>query len=223
MKRLTIRTLGLGAVVVLLTVLLVGVSRSRTVQGSVPVAKNQKEALHKLAKISLTEAIETALSKHPGTAVEAELEDEDGYLVYEVEIRNSKGMLSEVTVDAGNGKVLAIEDEDEEDDHDGEKHDDDDDDGEKHDDDGDDDAFRASIQVDKHQKNLHLLTKISMRDAQEAALAAHPGAIIEAELEREHGYLVYSIEIADSANKIFEVIVDAGTGKVVEVEEEDED
>ena len=57
-----------------------------------------------LAKISEADAIKIAEAEVGGTAKGAELEAENGSLVYEVEIGNQ-----EVLVDAGTGSVLFIE------------------------------------------------------------------------------------------------------------------
>lgn len=63
------------------------------------------------AKVTLVQAIETALKEVPnGRAYEAELENEDGKLVYEVAIV-VRDRCKEVTVDAMTGKVLEVEDE----------------------------------------------------------------------------------------------------------------
>ena len=62
--------------------------------------------LGKLAKISLKDALETALAARPGTAVEAELEREVGHLIYNVAIVGSDGKTYELKVDAGTGEIL---------------------------------------------------------------------------------------------------------------------
>ena len=46
------------------------------------------------------------------------------------------------------------------------------------------------------------------------------GKIEDAELEREHGKLVYSFDIRNPKGTITEVQIDAKTGKIVSVEEE---
>ncbi len=51
--------------------------------------------------------------------------------------------------------------------------------------------------------------------AQELALAARPGEVREWELEREHGRLRYSFDIAAGTN-LYEVGVDAVSGEIVE-------
>ncbi|MBJ3774555.1 PepSY domain-containing protein [Acuticoccus mangrovi] len=60
-------------------------------------------------------------------------------------------------------------------------------------------------------------SRIGMGAAVAAALAEVPGGVLEAELERERGGLVYEIEIAGTET-LHEVVVDAATGKVVSAE-----
>ena len=62
-----------------------------------------------LAKISADEASKAATTAVPGTAATPELEEEDGNVVYDVEIITADGKQVEVIIDAGNGKVLAQE------------------------------------------------------------------------------------------------------------------
>jgi len=78
------------------------------------VKTEQKEdaALASKAKITKDEAIKAALAAYPGYAVKgAAIENENGYLVYEVKMADKAGNALEVKVDAGNGKVLAAENE----------------------------------------------------------------------------------------------------------------
>jgi uncharacterized membrane protein YkoI len=66
-------------------------------------------------------------------------------------------------------------------------------------------------------------TKVSMEDCMFAALEAQPGEAVEVELELEDGAPRYDFEIIDSDGRTAEVECDAMTGKVVEVEWEDDD
>ncbi|HQX54761.1 MAG TPA: PepSY domain-containing protein [Pyrinomonadaceae bacterium] len=65
----------------------------------------------KKAKISLAAARATALQKAPGKVEGEELEKEKGKLVYSFDIRNDRGTISEVWVDAKTGKVIKVEEE----------------------------------------------------------------------------------------------------------------
>lgn len=72
--------------------------------------------LQGLAKISAADAEAAATAAVPGKASPAELEDEDGNVVFDVHVTAADGTVTEVIVDAGNGKVLHQE---KDDDHDG--------------------------------------------------------------------------------------------------------
>jgi len=67
------------------------------------------------AKLSMEEAIATAKAKFPGQVLEAELENEHGQAVYEIEIASTTGAVTEITVDAQSGELLSsdVEDQDE--------------------------------------------------------------------------------------------------------------
>jgi uncharacterized membrane protein YkoI len=76
-------------------------------KGSVSVAGKNESTLHKLANIDQAAAEKVALEAVPGTVHETELEASDnGYVVYDIEISGDDGREHEVIVDAGNGKVL---------------------------------------------------------------------------------------------------------------------
>jgi len=67
------------------------------------------------------------------------------------------------------------------------------------------------------QAKLQAQAKISEADARTTALAKVPGgSVSSSELEKEHGKLIWSFDIAQTGSKnITEVQVDAKTGKVV--------
>jgi uncharacterized membrane protein YkoI len=89
-------------------------------KGSVSVAGNNESSVHKLANIDQAAAEQVALEAVPGTVHETELETSDnGYVVYDIEIVGDDGKGHEVKVDAGNGKVLHQELEEEADEPDG--------------------------------------------------------------------------------------------------------
>ena len=70
------------------------------------------------------------------------------------------------------------------------------------------------------EAKLARLAKITKEQAQEIALKRAPGNVESAELEREHGKLVYSFDIRNAKGTIDEVQVSAITGKIVRVEHE---
>jgi uncharacterized membrane protein YkoI len=80
-------------------------------KGSIHPGDKVKPAdLPALTKISFQQAMTNALAAVPGAVVKAELEVEDGCLMYSFEIVGSGRKITEVEIDAGNGKVLDTED-----------------------------------------------------------------------------------------------------------------
>lgn len=94
------------ALAVLATV--VGAGGMAAVAFAQGLEEQQADRLQALAKITLEQAKQAAEAAIGGTASSVELEAEDGSLVYEVEIGQT-----EVVVDAGNGEILYIEEENE--------------------------------------------------------------------------------------------------------------
>jgi uncharacterized membrane protein YkoI len=66
----------------------------------------EAQALRSKATVSAAEARSAALAAVPGTAGQVELDNENGNVVYSVEIEKSDGSTIDVKVDAGNAKVL---------------------------------------------------------------------------------------------------------------------
>lgn len=65
--------------------------------------------LLKDTKVTIDQAIKTALEKVPGTAVEAELEKKHDKTVWEVEVVGADGKTSEIHIDAATGAVIDVE------------------------------------------------------------------------------------------------------------------
>jgi len=76
--------------------------------GSIKV-QNEKVGFAEMAKISLDSAVNAALQAVPGQVLGTELENENGYLVYGVEILKADRQIADVKVDAGYGKILKID------------------------------------------------------------------------------------------------------------------
>ncbi len=55
--------------------------------------------------------------------------------------------------------------------------------------------------------------KVTLDQARATALARQPGTVKSSELEREHGKLLYSFDIAGNDKNIHEVQIDAVTGQ----------
>ena len=68
----------------------------------------ESERLKSLARITPEQASAAALAQVPGTVKKVELENEDGNVVYGVEIKTANGE-RDVKVDAGDGRVLHVE------------------------------------------------------------------------------------------------------------------
>src|SRR6266550_2273506 len=79
---------------------------------------------------------------------------------------------------------------------------------------------KSGEQDNANETKLSRQAKITKEQAQETALKRAPGTVESAELEREHGKLVYSFDIRNAKGTIDEVQVSAITGKVVRVEHE---
>ncbi|PYQ60785.1 MAG: hypothetical protein DMF58_07065 [Acidobacteria bacterium] len=75
-------------------------------------AKETQADLQKEAKISMKKARSIALKKVPnGKIASSELERENGKLIYSFDIKTGKGGVTEVNVDAINGKVVDVHEE----------------------------------------------------------------------------------------------------------------
>jgi hypothetical protein len=79
-----------------------------------------------------------------------------------------------------------------------------------------------TLTVKEAEPGLKAQAKVTSDSAMRTALAKVPGgAISEAELEKEHGKLVYSFDIRDPKKPgVEEVLVDAKSGKVVSAKHE---
>lgn len=83
-------------------------------------------------------------------------------------------------------------------------------------------AFTHAFAAEPSQAQLQAQAKISQEQATATALARVPnGKVRSAELEREHGKLVWSFDIArQGASGVTEIQVDARTGKIVSQKQE---
>ena len=62
--------------------------------------------------------------------------------------------------------------------------------------------------------------KVTIDQAVKTASEKVPGTIIEAELEKKHHKLVWEVEVVTAGKKVMEVHIDADTGAVIDLEEE---
>jgi hypothetical protein len=77
-------------------------------KGTIRLEQQAEADFPSLAKITLSQAVQTALGAVNGKVLKAELEDENGFLVYGVEVVTADKSIVEVKVDAGSEKVLAM-------------------------------------------------------------------------------------------------------------------
>jgi uncharacterized membrane protein YkoI len=78
--------------------------------------RGEAARLATLARINSTQAASAALAQVPGTVLKAELDNENGNLVYSVKVKTASNEVKDVKVDAGNGKVLQVGGDEEDDD-----------------------------------------------------------------------------------------------------------
>jgi len=77
-----------------------------TTHAAVTVFKTQSA---REAKITMEQARDIAIKRAPGKIESSELEREHGQLVYSFDIRNDAGTITEVQVNAINGKIARVE------------------------------------------------------------------------------------------------------------------
>lgn len=65
---------------------------------------------------------------------------------------------------------------------------------------------------------LASLATVTQADAEAAALAAVSGEVVQAELDNENGFVVWSIEVRGAAGTIHDVKIDAGNAAVLGTE-----
>jgi uncharacterized membrane protein YkoI len=77
------------------------------VKGSLSARGISKANFPRTAKITASDATRIATLANGGSVLSVGLENEDGFLVYAVEVAGTNSGRHEILVDAGNGKVLA--------------------------------------------------------------------------------------------------------------------
>lgn len=152
-----------------------------------------------MANCSLSEAVTAALKELPdGKAVQAALLLEGADAVYEVEIV-AGGSHMMVALDAANGQIKTVEEESQE-----------------------SEAGEEPDEDEQAETDMAANAKITLNEAIAAALKEAPGGkAFEAETERENDKLAFEIEVL-SGDRFLEIQIDAMTGKVLEIEEQQE-
>lgn len=65
--------------------------------------------------------------------------------------------------------------------------------------------------------------RISVQQAQQIALGRVPGQIIHVDLDMENGILIYEVYIMTLQNRVYQVEINAKTGRILKVEQENDD
>lgn len=87
--------------------------KGEAAEGDEEASIEDMQAMAKTAKVAMAAALKAALKTAPGTALAAELENEDGKLIFSFDILQSPSAteLKEVHVDAKTGAVVKVEEE----------------------------------------------------------------------------------------------------------------
>ncbi|MCX5105810.1 PepSY domain-containing protein [Streptomyces sp. NBC_00264] len=147
------------------------------------------------ARTGVAEAVTAAVKAVPGTVTEAELDDEDGGLVWELDVYGSDKVWHDVTVDAGNGKVLG-------------KH--------TSDDDGDDDRDRYA------PRSAPVSLNAAVDAALKAQSGTVTSVDLDDNDDRSGKALHWEVDVRGKDGKKHELNVDAKSGKVT-VDRSDDD
>ncbi len=112
MKKTWIAGIAAGALLMNLAVTGPALARSgsdRITNGSIRVDRQLETEFPAMAKISMEAAMAAALAVVPGKILSVDLDDEDGFLIYDIKIASDKTTVTEIKVDAGDSRILVTE------------------------------------------------------------------------------------------------------------------
>ena len=112
MKKKLITVIGIGALFIGIASTGVSFADSDDTEirnGTIRIEKHSEAEFPSMAKISLDQAVQRVLASVHGQVLKTELEDENGFLVYGVEVVTPDKTIMDVKVDAGSGKVLSMD------------------------------------------------------------------------------------------------------------------
>lgn len=101
---------------------------SEVKNGSIRIKDDNEQAMVAKARITAGEAGQIATKAYSGKVTESQLDEENGYLIWEVEVMDTHGKETEVKIDAGDGRILAVETGEDDEHREGDREDDDRDD-----------------------------------------------------------------------------------------------
>ena len=78
-------------------------------RGSIKVENVSEQAMADMAKLAAPDAINIATKAVHGKVTELQLDEENGYLIWEVTELSGNGTEAQLKIDAGNGRLLAAE------------------------------------------------------------------------------------------------------------------
>lgn len=65
--------------------------------------------------------------------------------------------------------------------------------------------------------------RITVEQAQAIAIQTVPGTVVHIDLDLDDGVVIYEVYVLTAQNIIFEVKINARTGRVLDIEQEDDD
>lgn len=85
--------------------------------GSIKVGDANDQAMAQMARLGAFDALQIATKASPGKVVELQLDEENGFLIWEVTELTADGQELQLKLDAGDGRLLAAETGDQDEDH----------------------------------------------------------------------------------------------------------
>ena len=77
--------------------------------GSIKVGDSNEQSMMNMMKLSAVDALQIATRAVPGKVVELQLDEENGFLIWEATEMTTDGQEIQLKLDAGNGRLLAAE------------------------------------------------------------------------------------------------------------------
>lgn len=153
-----------------------------------------------LAAITPRQALDAALAWKAGGLLELRLDSEGGTLVYDVKLVLADGEAVEVQIDAGDGRVLGHE---EEEDERGEE------------------RAKGGVRVAEPESRWPERSRIAPFDALQRVADATGGAFLGLELQEDDGRLVWSVDVVLPDGAVARATLDAGSGLLLELDDDE--
>lgn len=159
---------------------------------SVAHAKSADYAELSAAPTDIAAAIAVAKAAAPGKVMEAELELEDGKLIWEVKVMGEDRTRTKLEIDTTTGEILEQKSKQK-----------------RH------KRMAEGETGEKRKGGRHNLDLIDIEQALEIAAGESDGLVVEAELERKRGTVVWEIETVDADNNTVEIRIDGQSGELL--------